>query len=169
MEPLFLEFTIRAALLVGGTAIVMFAFRVMDAAAKHKIWTGVMLLMLMLPALNVWGPKASVRLLPAMRQVTRVGGFPLADDSSARILSPGTINLKAYRQTTQPSLWTWRNIFLGVYLLGLCALLLRLAIGTMSANRLVRRAVLQESRLTNSSCLVPITVGLLHSKCCLDA
>jgi len=49
MEHLFLECTIRAALLVAGTQTVMYALRVKDAAAKHNIWTGVLLLMLMLP------------------------------------------------------------------------------------------------------------------------
>lgn len=45
------------------------------------------------------------------------------------------------------------NWTLGVYLLGLCILLLRLAIGTIRA-----------SRLTSASCVVPVTVGLLHPR-----
>src|SRR6476660_5325341 len=42
---------------------------------------------------------------------------------------------------------------LGVYLLGASALLLRLAIGTVRANR-----------LTSASCVVPVTVGLLRPR-----
>src|SRR5207249_6300448 len=38
----------------------------------------------------------------------------------------------------RPLVVTWQQILLGVYLLGLCLLLLRLAIGTMRAHKLVR-------------------------------
>ena len=50
----------------------------------------------------------------------------------------------------QSSAFDWT---LGVYLLGLCILLARLAIGTIRANR-----------LTSASCVVPVTVGLLHPR-----
>jgi hypothetical protein len=148
MERLFFEFTIRAALLVAGTATVLFVLRVQNAAAKHKIWAGVTLLMLMLPGWAAWGPKASVRLLPVPAQ--RTTAETLGHDFSAGIL-PRTINSEASSQVTQSSVWTWRSALLGMYLLGVFSLLLRLAIGTIRARRLVFRAVLYKSRLTSSS------------------
>ena len=70
MERLFVECAIRAALLVGGTAIVLYVMRVKAAAAKHSIWSGVMASMLVLPIWAAWGPKASLRLLPPVAQIT---------------------------------------------------------------------------------------------------
>jgi bla regulator protein BlaR1 len=159
MERLFLECTIRAALLVAGTAAVILVLRVKDAAVKHKIWTGVMVLMLMLPAWTAWGPKASVRLLPIQAQKSTTA----AHGHDFLVGIPSKTNSEDFRAT--PShVWNWRNVFLGVYLLGFGALLLRLAIGTVRAHKLVCQAVLFEGRLTSSSCAVPVTVGLLHPK-----
>lgn len=160
MERLFLECTIRAALLVAGTAIVILALRVKDAAAKHKIWTGVMLLMLMLPAWTAWGPKPSVRLLPVLAQKTTTA---LAHDFLTGIPQPRKTDSEDFRATRSP-VWNWQSAFLGVYLLGFSTLLLRLAIGTVRARKLVCRAVPFEGRLTSSSFAVPVTVGLLHPK-----
>ena len=50
MERLFLEWTIRAAVLVAVTAFVLYAMRVKHPVAKHRVWTGVLVLMLLLPA-----------------------------------------------------------------------------------------------------------------------
>jgi hypothetical protein len=73
MERLFLEIAIRAALLVAGPAIVLYSFRVRDAAAKHKVLAGAMVFMLVLPFWTAWGPKASLRLLPTPGQGTTSG------------------------------------------------------------------------------------------------
>ena len=70
MERLFLECTLRAALLVGGTAIVLYVMRVKQAALRHRVWTGVMALMLMLPVWTAWGPRVPLRVLPALPQIT---------------------------------------------------------------------------------------------------
>jgi hypothetical protein len=55
-----------------------------------------------------------------------------------------------------------RAVLLGAYLLGLCLLLFRLAIGTVRARRLVRDAVLHEGVSTSSLCAAPVTVGFFH-------
>jgi hypothetical protein len=68
MERLFIECFVRAALLVGGTAIVLYAMRVKTAAARHRVWAGVMALMLALPIWTAWGPKASLRVLPTLAE-----------------------------------------------------------------------------------------------------
>ena len=61
-----------------------------------------------------------------------------------------------------PLVSTRQAVLLGVYLLGLCLLLFRLAIGTVRARRLVRDAVLQDGMRTSSLCAAPVTVGFLH-------
>jgi len=78
MERLFLECAIRAALLVAGTAIVLYAMRVKSAAVRHIVWSGVVVLMLVLPIWTTWGPKASLRLLPPLAQATANGAMARA-------------------------------------------------------------------------------------------
>ncbi len=149
MERLFLEFAVRAALLVGGTAIVLYFTRVKAAAAKHFVWTGVVALMLVLPLWTTWGPKASLRLLPPIAPVSAsgsmvpVGSIPTVRQSR-RLFSTG------------------QAVLLSVYLLGLSLLLSRLAIGTLRSRRLVRDAVLDGSVRISPSCAAPVTVGFFH-------
>ena len=46
MERLFLECAVRAALLIGAIAIVLYTMRVRAATARHSVWSGVVALML---------------------------------------------------------------------------------------------------------------------------
>ena len=149
MERLFLECAVRAALLVGATAIVLYAMRVKAATARHSVWAGVVALMLLLPIWTAWGPKALLRVLPPLAQSTANKATALAD-----IVSTGVL--------PSPLISPGQTVLLGVYLLGLCLLLFRLAIGTVQARRLARNAVLHDSVLTSSLCAAPVTVGFLH-------
>src|SRR3984893_9981031 len=149
MERLFVECAIRAALLVGGTAIVLYVMRVKAAAAKHCIWSGVMALMLVLPIWAAWGPKVSLRLLP-----------PVAQTTANEVLIPARNLQTAFRPL--PFVSTWQALLLGAYLFGLGLLLFRLAIGTVRARRLVRDAVLHDTLHTSPLCAAPVTVGFFH-------
>jgi beta-lactamase regulating signal transducer with metallopeptidase domain len=149
MERLFLECTVRAALLVGVTAIVLYAMRVKAATAKHSVWAGVVALMLLLPIWIAWGPKASLRVLPPSVQ-------SVADQAKA----PVEIFSAGVPRSIQVS--PGIAILLSAYLLGLCVLLVRLAIGTVRARRLVRDAILHDGVRTNLLCAAPVTVGLFH-------
>jgi beta-lactamase regulating signal transducer with metallopeptidase domain len=149
MERLFLECAIRAALLVGGTAIVLYVMRVKAAAARHCVWAGVMVLMLVLPIWAAWGPRASLRLLP-----------PLAQVSASEALIQARNVPTALRPL--PFVSTWQAMLLGAYLLGLCLLLFRLAIGTIHARRLVRDAAHHDNLHTSPLCAAPVTVGFFH-------
>ena len=148
MGPFFLECTIRAALIVIGTAVVLYAMRVKVASVKHRVWTAVLLLMLVLPAWTAWGPKAELRLLPTSTE--RFASQPLAPVS---ISAPTATQPAA--QPTQPVtarrhlLSSGEDILLGIYLLGVLTLLFRLAVGTIKAQRLIRTA----SALSN--CFLP--------------
>jgi beta-lactamase regulating signal transducer with metallopeptidase domain len=149
MERLFLESTLRAALLAGGTAIVLYAMRVKPPAVKHRVWTGVLALMLILPAWTAWGPKVSVRVLPALPEIT-----------ANATTSPSTIAPTAL--TASPAVSTREAALLGLYLLGLCVFLIRLATGTFRARRLAREAVVDDGVRTSRFCTAPVTVGFFH-------
>jgi TonB family protein len=149
MERLFLECAIRAVLLVAGAALVLYAMRVKAAAARHSVWASVVLLMLVLPIWAAWGPKASLHVLPPLAQTTAKEAIaPVRTISIAFLPSSVVANLQA--------------ILLGVYLLGLCLLTLRLAIGTVRARRLVREAVIHNDMCISSLCAAPVTVGFFH-------
>ena len=149
MERLFLECAIRAFLLVAGTALVLQILRVRRAAARHTIWTGVLVMMFFLPAWTEWGLKVPLRILPPLAQTT----------ASNTTVTIGTLPT-AFRQ--QPPIPTWQAVLMGVYLLGLCLLIFRLAVGTIRARRLLLSAVLQDGVRTSPLCVAPVTVGLLR-------
>ena len=149
MDHLFLECAVRAALLVAGTALVLYVMRVKAAAARHSVWASVVLLMLVLPIWTAWGPKAPLRLLPPLGQIT----------ANEAIVPAGTLSTAF---VPSPLLSTRQAVLLGVYLLGLCLLLFRLAIGTVRARRLVRDALLQDGMCISSLCAAPVTVGFFH-------
>ena len=149
MDRLFLQFALRVVLLVGGTAIVLYITRVKAAAAKHSVWTGVVALMLVLPIWTAWGPKASLRLLPPMAQVSASGSIvPVGPVPSVPLSSP--------------LFSTGQAVLLSVYLVGLCLLLFRLAIGTVCARRLARDAALHGNVRSSPLCTAPVTVGFFH-------
>ena len=149
MERLFLECAVRAALIVGATAVVLYAMRVKAATAKHSVWTGVVALMLLLPIWAAWGPKVSLRVLP-----------PLTQSLANRANAP--IEIFSTRSAWPTPVDHRLAVLLGVYLLGLCVLLFRLGLGTIRARRLVCAALLHDGVLTSLVCAAPVTVGFFH-------
>ena len=157
MEQLALEFALRSGLIVLTAAVVLRVLRIRAAAAQHTVWVGVLVVMLALPLWISWGPKASLAVLPARDASPRVmtalstSGNPTATVSMPLELSEPSI--VASTRNGGAIHWNWNTIGLAAYLLGAIALLLRLAIGTVRANR-----------LTSASCAAPVTVGLLHPR-----
>jgi len=149
MERLFLECTVRAFLLISATAILLYIMRVKDAAAKHRVWTGVMVLMLLLPVWATWGPKVSLRILPPLSPVTASGPIERIRD-----LQPSDGPSERFSN--------WELSLLSVYLIGFCVLALRLTIGTIQTHRLIRGAVLQDGVQTSPLCTSPVTVGFFR-------
>ncbi|PWT78238.1 MAG: hypothetical protein C5B58_15535 [Acidobacteria bacterium] len=149
MQRLILECAVRAALLVMGTALVLYLMRVKFAAAKHKVWTCVLAVMLVLPIWTAWGPKASLRLLPALPQTT----------ASNTVTTSGT---PPTASGASPQLSMGQAVLLGIYMIGFGLLLLRLAIGTMRAHRLISDTPLHDSIRTSPLCAAPVTVGFFH-------
>jgi beta-lactamase regulating signal transducer with metallopeptidase domain len=151
MESLFLECAVRAALLVGVTAIVLHLMRVKAAATKHCLWAGVMAGMLLLPLWITLGPKVSLPVLP-----------PLAQRIAGQTRAPLEISFDVVVPTARVD--RKEAVYLGIYLLGACFLLLRLVIGTIRSRKLVRSSILHDGVRSSSLCAAPITVGFLNPR-----
>ena len=155
MEHLLFEFLVRATLIAAGTAAMLLLFRVKMAAARHRAWAGVAVLMMLLPVWTAWGPKAPLRVLPAA---------PVAFVSRSAVPAGMVLylpRLDAGAAVTRRPVWNWSLCLAGIYFLGAGILLARLAIGTVRAHTLVRRATHRDGRLTSDSCAAPVTVGWL--------
>jgi len=168
MERILIESAFRVVLLAVGTAAVLRMLRVTTAAARHAAWTVVLLAMLTMPVWTVWGPKAPLPVLPsravnmapptaqiATDSVTAPAATPLAVGSRGSIHSP----LDAQR----PVRLSWRAIALLTYGAGVLLLLGRLLIGTVRAQRIIRRADVRDGQLTSPRCSAPVTVGWIRS------
>jgi bla regulator protein blaR1 len=137
MTRFFLECTIRAALIVGGTAIALYAMRVKVASVKHRVWTAVLLLMLALPCWIAWGPKAPVRILPAT--IENLAAAVAVQPASTTAVGTGRAASRVPASASAERFFsTSEEIFLGLYLCGTLILLARLAIGTAKARALAR-------------------------------
>jgi hypothetical protein len=155
VENLLFEFVVRAALIAAGTAAVLRILRVKTAAARHLAWAGVVVLMLLLPVWTAWGPKTSWRILPAAPAASRATA---PAETFSELALPG---LDVIPGPIQRSVWSWPACLASIYLLGACVLLARLAVGTVRAHMLVRRAASHGGRLTSDLCAAPVTVGWL--------
>jgi VWFA-related protein len=163
MEHLLIEFVVRAALIAAGTAAVLRILRVRTAAARHVAWAGVVALMLLLPVWTAWGPKAWLQILPAAAAPAASRATVPAETVSGLAL-PGLLDQTPRDVVPAPiqrPVWNWPACLAGIYLLGACVLLARLAVGTARAHLLVRRAARHGGRLTSDSCAAPVTVGWL--------
>src|SRR5260370_19404384 len=136
MEGLLLECAIRAGLIAAGTGIVLLAMRIKSASLKHTAWSGVVLMMLLLPIWTLWGPKAEVRVLPVATETNPIDVEPPAKSLETMRLRTEPAQLKI---SSAPA-WDWRKSFRLVYFLVSSAFLTRLLMGTLQAYLLVRRA-----------------------------
>ena len=152
MQNILLECAVRAALIALGTGAALQLLRVRSASARHGAWSAVVAIMLLLPAWMAWGPRASLRVLPAATVAVSAAApvvlsLPVTTSTAHAAMRPVPVN------------WNWLAI---VYFAGVLVLLLRLAFGTLRAHLLVRRATLTGGRRTSAACAAPITIGLLR-------
>jgi bla regulator protein BlaR1 len=146
MQTLLFESAVRATLIAAVIGLVLIAMRIKTASVLHAVWTGVVVVMMLLPAWVAWGPKASIPVLPPDRTPV-VALLPPPLPAGLADASPRTSPVRRNGGYALPDTLTV------IYFLGFGVLLLRLAIGTIRA-----------TRLTSSSCVVPVTVGLLHPR-----
>ena len=164
MERLLVESAIRSVFVAVGVAGVLWATRMKAPAVLHAMWTLVMLAMLLLPLWTVWGPKAAMPMLPE-RPASRA--LPLTTSmlptTPVRPQQVGSTEPRSSQAgATVRRGWSWQGVAVLVYSIVASALLTRLAIGTLRARRLVRRAIVRDGRLTSAACASPVTVGWLR-------
>src|SRR5262245_39503346 len=174
METQILDWSLRAALMAAGIAAVLSVLRVRAASSRHIAWTGVLVAMLLLPVFTTWGPKAPVRVPPAVRErlapelttpertlmqkASQDTEDNRASDHSAARLS---------RDAEPPGLrrnWArnWRWIALICYSIGFGLMAIRLAAGILRARKLARQASFVNGSLVSAQCAAPVTIGWLQ-------
>ena len=159
MASVLFESAVRATLLAAAVALVLRAMRIESPAVRHAAWSSIVAIMLLLPALVMWGPKASFRILsPEPKQSASLMATPSAVDAVAVPAEAQTTAIDAPLR----SRWSWRTFLTGLYLLGLATFLLRLAVGTLQVRRLVRSAIVDNGNVTHAACSTPVTVGWLN-------
>jgi len=163
MERLFFECAVRAILIATGTAVALSVLRIKNVVARHRAWTGVVLFMLMLPLWTAFGYQVPLRMLSPIPQHGELTGSVPAATVPVVITQMNDHSSAISKGDATPQLMDWREFMLGIYVLGVCVLLLRLAMGTCGAYRLMHQARCVQGHLTSSSCLSPITVGWLHA------
>src|SRR5256712_3747582 len=163
MERLFFECAVRAILIATGTAVSLYVLRIKNFVARHRAWTGVVLFMLMLPLWTAFGYQVPLRMLSSIPQHGELTGSVPAATVPVVITQMNDHSSAISKGDATPQLMDWREFMLGIYVLGVCVLLLRLAMGTCGAYRLMHQARCVQGHLTSSSCLSPITVGWLHA------
>jgi beta-lactamase regulating signal transducer with metallopeptidase domain len=164
MERVLIESAIRAVLLAITAAAVLRVSRITTASGRHATWTVVLLTMLTLPLWTLWGPKAALPVLPTRSVSVALSSAPVehvpfvapAGESSA--MTPVGV-APADAVTPRASNISWRAVALAIYGLGVVVLLGRLIVGTVRAQRIIRRAELRSGQLTSRQCSAPVTVG----------
>jgi len=176
MEQALVESAIRGVLIAAGVAVVLRMAHIKAPAVLHAAWTGVVVAMLLLPLWTLWGPKASIPLLPVATTASTLAPHPAVVASSPpsrdQRLAPQTTTAAAALTEVAPtsrSIGNWRRIVVAIYGAVVLLLLGRLAIGTVSAHRLRRRALVRSGRLTSVACESPVTVGWLRPVVILPA
>jgi beta-lactamase regulating signal transducer with metallopeptidase domain len=162
MATLLLEVAVRATLVAAGTACVLLSLRVRTAAVRHAAWAMVVVAMLLLPVWSVAGPRIRLAVLPAgATSVDSGSGANLGPVNAA----PRSSATRAERMPLEEAAPAFRRVgslvLAGLYLCGVLALLVRLAIGTVEASRLRRGSVTRRGIATSARCATPVTVGWL--------
>src|SRR5215813_133198 len=170
METQLLDWSLRAVLMAVGTAATLGALRVRTPAARRLAWIGVLVAMLLLPAMTTWGPKAPLPVLPAAREQlapelpASEGGRTLpasqsVEDKRTSDASATRPSLKA-EPPRLPRNWGW--ITLVCYFMGVGAMVIRMAIGAIQARSMIRQATFVDGARVSAQCASPVTVGWLR-------
>jgi hypothetical protein len=136
MERLLVECVVRATVIATATAIVLSLARIRTPAVLHGTWASVVIAMLLLPLWTIWGPSASIPVLPqreATATVSVVVGPPVAIDAGSAPQAEGARSRRDPMIAPRDSAWSWQYVAVIIYGLMACALLVRLASGTVRA------------------------------------
>jgi outer membrane assembly lipoprotein YfiO len=176
---LLLDGSIRTIAIAIAVSCVLRAMRVKSPAVAHHAWTGVLLMMLFLPVLSLWAPRIAIPILPSTSISREIRKHPLplsgsslreksgARESVATMVSDASVSPMPDSVRTQPysesGIFPIASVFV-VYFIGFCFFAARLLTGTALSHRLRRSAQWNERGFYESSCTVPLTIGLFRSR-----
>ena len=90
-----------------GASLIVLVMRVRQAALRHQVWTGVVAVMLLLPAWVAWGPKRTLPLLPVdswqRRPLSRTA-IPSILPLQSTVVDEGKVAIAL----SAPQSWRWR-------------------------------------------------------------
>jgi len=146
------ESAVRVTVLSLGVAVVLRTLQIRSPRLAHIAWTGVVVVMLLLPVFVAWGPEFTVPLLPSH---STSGMFaPAADEVVAEELNDTPTAVAPAADGTRRRM-TWAVAAATVYVAGVSLFLLRLATGLWRARAIRRNAVQVQGRLTHPACSTP--------------
>ena len=152
------EAAARITVLAFGVVVVLRALNIRSPRVAHRVWTAVVVVMLLLPVFVAWGPEFAVPLLSSDAASTL--RLPAADRVAAAASNEIPIE-SPFDADRAPRRITWATAAGAVYVVGVGFFLLRLALGVRRARAIKRGAVRVSGRLTHSACVTPITVGIV--------
>lgn len=159
MESLLFECAVRAALVAAATAVVLRVLGIRTAAARHKTWTAVLFVMLLLPAWVAVGPRLRLEVLRGADAPAPM----IAALTVPAVQQPPTDSAAAPSKASSPNaptgMTSLRIVVQSTYLFGVMVMLLRLAYGTSQTRTLRRRAVMEDGHLTSAAFATPMAVG----------
>jgi hypothetical protein len=153
MVGVLIESALRITALMAAVAIGVRVLRVAAPRSAHRAWTGVCVVMLALPAVVAWAPRAMVPILSA----TDVPVHQSLSEGSGIALPAASLDTPSFRQ---PSMVWWPTIVAAIYSTGLVVLLAGVARGWWHSRTLRREARLVGGRWTHARCIAPMTVGV---------
>src|SRR5262245_52539705 len=172
MLDILLEAALRATLIAAAALGALWLLRVRAAAVRHRVWTVVMVAMLVLPLSSAWAPDLSLAVLPPAhtKAPSTVDASP-PDFVSVTVaaVEPATSATAEPRRSATLELapapsWNWRAWLLAAYFAGAAVLLTRLGIGTVRVSLLAREATVVNGLLTSSRIATPFTFGVLRPR-----
>lgn len=160
------DWALRAAILISATAALLWILRLKDVHARLTIWTSILLIVLLMPAV---GPALPRLWVPIPLSIAEAGSPSVVADS--QLAEPHTA-APLFDKKVRPSFLTtdWRSLALVVWFVVALGFLSRLVIGLWLSRRLALRSAFVDLDIRESSLVrVPITVGLFRPVIVLPA
>jgi GWxTD domain-containing protein len=172
------ESSVRATVIAIAVTCTLRGMRVKSPVICHRAWTGVLLVMLILPVISIWAPRISIPLLPAASNPEAQkpqDAFPGEDRSpnvkvsTAGAARPDALNpIKSPRQAGEKEQSGFRHdayqTVVIIYLIGFLILIVRLLAGVMLSYRLARNALRDGKGFYLSRLSAPLTIGLFRPR-----
>jgi hypothetical protein len=149
------EAAVRATIIALGIGSILAVLRLQSPRVRHLAWTGLVVLMLLLPAAGVWAPQIPLHIL----NVEAAGWLPppASPDAAAVPISPPPFTAPVKQRAP---LFAWTSAFAVIYATGMTLLLVRFIFGLRRSRTIRREAVSVKGRLTHPACVTPMTIGL---------